>query len=433
MSTLHAFATLPPDWTPRDDRPPPRRSADARRDDADTSSTKVTPAITSGCSCLPSGIVASRAWTPIDDSASARGRCVSAFEWTPPAPRATPGRPARPARPVAPPRLPLEPECQLFPTSNTATNNRFLFLREIGGGDCLRPFLENIISLGEDNKFWGGTLIIDQEVVLSDQLVIPDGFTLAGVGINGGGRLRFKSSGKGQSAIKFDEKGTRGGAIRDLVIEGPGVPNFINGVKLGLTARDDTNPNPPGGYLLHRVRVAGFGGYGIQGGFHAFGVNIDGCQIIGNLDGIQLIRGCDAWRIRDCMIEISGDRGIEVGHTEQGHPGAVKGTMISGCKLRGNKNSGIRIHGWKISADAIVGTCIFGNRFEANAGKAIEILTANSATRIIGNFFVGAETLVLAGEAMNAAPELLGTHLGFNMAKTPDPDLDLNELKVPQG
>ena len=187
MKNIHAFGAHPAGWTPREDRPPALTCAPCA---------SLLVSADGGCTCpeLPewpgTRSVPVPCWTPINDLPVATP--ASSLEWDA-QDNATPSRPLRPRACLA----------NVFPVSASHTNDRFLFLREIGGPNCLKEFLDSVILSGPKSPHWGGTLIIDQRVVLGVQLRIPDGFTLAGVGINGGGRLVFKNSlsGKPSTAL----------------------------------------------------------------------------------------------------------------------------------------------------------------------------------------------------------------------------------------
>lgn len=183
--------------------------------------------------------------------------------------------------------------CPKFPESNTSTNPKFLFLREIGV-NCLRGFLLGVAQAGPDGPHWGGTLIIDRLVTLTKPLQIPAFFTLAGVGMHGAGRLvfvgPFEGPFKDQPAIPFQENNDKvSGAkscIRDLAIEGPGSQVLMRGLKVGSqqVVLDDkvTAPRAMGRVQIHNVRVSGFGVYGVQGGMNTYTVLLDCCEFSDN-------------------------------------------------------------------------------------------------------------------------------------------------------
>ncbi|MBK7826491.1 hypothetical protein [Nannocystis sp.] len=53
----------------------------------------------------------------------------------------------------------------------------------------------------------------------------------------------------------------------------------MGGIKIGSSQFvTDKEPQPPQRFRLHRVRVSGFGAYGMQGGTNTPFVDIDSCQ-----------------------------------------------------------------------------------------------------------------------------------------------------------
>lgn len=352
------------------------------------------------------------------------------------------------APPPDPSRGPVDCLAKILVPSKTMTNLRFIFLREVGGPQCLKRFLDDVRLFGTRSPHWGGTLIIDEPVSLGVPLVIPAFFTLAGTGISGeGGRIEFKGDFGMTPAISFQDFPSGSGTIRDLAILGPGGKNGMRGVKVGPTKfiLDDAL-DPPSGYRLHRVRVSGFGDYGVQGGTNVSNVTIDTCQLIDNGTNLQLVRRCDGWRIRDCIIMGASSWGLDAGKSILGGKkgekafsvhGALNDLMITGCRFEGNKSGAIRIHQWSEmptdpdGKDRTFGIFILGNSFEANANRAVMIEHKGAAARIIGNFFTGNEQLFLpVGETLQNEIQDVGTHIGFNTSAEPAFSV-LNTLKAP--
>jgi len=325
--------------------------------------------------------------------------------------------------------------CAAFPSSNTLTNPRFLFLREIGGKTCLSTFLESVIQGGATGEHWGGTLIIDEEVSLSIPLRLPPFYTLSGTGINGAGRLKFLGGFDGP-AVFFKDVKAGGGNIRDLAIEGPGLQNkAMGGIKIGSkNFVTDNEPTPPGRFRFHRVRVSGFGAFGMQGGTNTPSVDIDSCQVFGNRINIQLVRKCDKWRIRDCVIRDAAEWGVDIGATinvgGKDRLGSLTDVLVSGCLFSGNKSGAIQVQ--KGDKSPTLGVFIFGNGFENNgSGIAVRIEHTGAGVRMLANFLGLDEDFKLPdGEdlAMFMAPQRHNTHSGFNASKT----LPLNLLKAPK-
>ena len=101
-------------------------------------------------------------------------------------------------------------------------HDRYYFLSEIGGCSRLAAFLKAVPGTVHANA----TLVIDQACIatsaIKETLVLPDRFTLAGVGLNGEGMLQF-SLPENVSAIRFRPSPgvvNRMATIRDLTIVG---------------------------------------------------------------------------------------------------------------------------------------------------------------------------------------------------------------------
>lgn len=354
--------------------------------------------------------------------------------------------------------------CPKFPESNTSTNPKFLFLREIGV-NCLRGFLLGVAQAGPDGPHWGGTLVIDRLVTLTKPLQIPAFFTLAGVGMHGAGRLvfvgPFEGPFKDQPAIHFQENNDKvAGAkscIRDLAIEGPGSQVLMRGLKVGSqqVVLDDkvTAPRAMGRVQIHNVRVSGFGVYGVQGGMNTYTVLLDCCEFSDNKVNIQLVHQCNSWRIRDCIISGATQWGIDIGFqpTIDGdlQLGAVSDALIFGCRFEDNSPGAIRVRPGnndftgalnKPSVNTTSGVQVLGNSFERNSvavkiddarallvadepDKGEALFSPLSGTRIVSNLFGDGESVVLPNEEkavlnIPAPPQgdmiPLWTQLGFN-------------------
>ena len=73
---------------------------------------------------------------------------------------------------------------------------------------------------------------------------------------------------------------------------------------------------------LDRVRVHGFGGHGVQ---------IDGSKPV---DGNDVVRNCNNWRLRDCLLTNNDKNGLYV-HGGDGNAGRADGVVTSGNGLHG--------------------------------------------------------------------------------------------------
>jgi len=373
----------------------------------------------------------------------------------------------RSSRPSAPPIITTG--CHVFPLARVRTNDKFLFLREIGGPPCLKPFLDKMIADGNTSPHWGGTLVIDQPVTLRTPIQIPATFTLAGVGINGRGRIMFEGDFGDTPAITFQEVDPDKlfffgkSAIRDIMIKGPSVANNMRGIKAGSVLYTDDKEfgfRKLGRLQFHRVHISGFGAYGIQGGLHTFTVLIDNCEIIGNGVNIQLIGQCNSWRIRDCIIVGATAWGVDVGAEIDipGSPlpdpqlGSFSDLLISGCRFADNKPGAIRVQPGHnkhpelyeglggLRGNTSTGVFVFGNHFERNNGVAVRIVGALvkmgpkdpdpgkvvlvsslMGSRIISNFFEKGESVDSDQEDLTGdAPDPLWTQIGFNVSRIED-------------
>lgn len=371
-------------------------------------------------------------------------------EWT--SPPTIPRLPAhRPTGPVI-----IASTCHKLPVDpNSSTNNKFLFLSEIGA-NCLQQFLTKVHDETELGKYGGGTLIIDQPVTLTEQLRIPQHFTLAGVGIHGEGRIKFSGNFPGPAIVISEIVGGINGGkvvIRDLAIEGPDGKNTMDGFKVGSVqfVSDDLpfSNRALGRFQLHRVRISKFGGYGIQGGLHTYSVWIDDCELSDNGSNIQMVGACNTWRVRNCVIKNAAGWGIEVGLVV-GIPkegiGDIKGALsdasIVGCKFEGNQDGAIIVHSnAKLvpPAEPPFGVFIVGNSFRNNGKIAVRVEQIHTGVRIVSNLFHASQGLnlpqaqdegTLLGEPTSVNP--LATHLGFNVSLGVDPQSQaLNRFLAP--
>ena len=98
------------------------------------------------------------------------------------------------------------------------TSRHLYYLSELApflGRNCER--LPCFLKAVNGTEFGAATLVIDEPVTLSEPLVIPSRYTLAGTGIDGEGALRFTGLANGVSAIRFDSQATNI-TIRDIAI-----------------------------------------------------------------------------------------------------------------------------------------------------------------------------------------------------------------------
>ncbi len=252
--------------------------------------------------------------------------------------------------------------------SNGVAAERYYFLSEVGGCDRLVSILESATS----GKFAHSTLVIDRVCELSTPLVIPKRLTLAGVGVNGEGTLKFSNLPGGASAISLEPlvgpNDTTHITIRDLTIEGESIFQG-NGINV-------SNSNF---VTLQNIRVSSFL-YGVIG-FHAGSLHIDHSNISAN-GRANVYMGSDTanWRIRDNVLN-HGNTSVQITA-----PSAT-GHVIDSNTFVGNAR-GIWANGH--------GTMIAHNRFMDNTFRdASDIYVYSQAqdTRILGNYFNNASVL----------------------------------------
>ena len=265
--------------------------------------------------------------------------------------------------------------------SKPLTSKSFYYLSE------LQPFLGNnyaklpcFLKAVGGTEFGSATLVIDQSVTLSEQLVIPSRYTLAGVGINGQGELRFTGLGDGASAIRFDTQATNI-TIRDLAIG-----RLDGGVNVGI---DVSRANK---VFIRDVLVTGFfaGIYGSRPGTTAISVYIDRCSVFQNDYNIVMHRNAFHWRIRDCILNQAGCWGLRI-FGPLGDPVPANGEpvygndhLVQGCRFEACGTGGALL-----GSDSAM---LMNNRFEQNGGNGgvgIMIQSTASRTRLISNLFSG--------------------------------------------
>lgn len=227
-------------------------------------------------------------------------------------------------------------------------------------------------------EFGAATLVIDEPVTLSEPLVIPSRYTLAGTGIDGEGALRFTGLADGVAAVRFDNQATNI-TIRDISIG-----RLNGGVNVGI---DVSRANK---VFIRDVIVTGFfaGIYGSRPGTSAISVYIDRASVFGNDYNIVMHQNAFHWRIRDSILNQARCVGLRIFGSEDdpvppanGQPAWGNDYLISGCRFESCGSIGALI-----GADTAM---LVGNRFEQNGGVGgvgIRILATASHTRLISNY-----------------------------------------------
>jgi hypothetical protein len=227
-------------------------------------------------------------------------------------------------------------------------------------------------------EFGAATLVIDEPVTLSEPLVIPSRYTLAGTGIDGEGALRFTGLSDGVAAVRFDNQATNI-TIRDISIG-----RLDGGVNVGI---DVSRANK---VFIRDALVTGFfaGIYGSRPGTSAISVYIDRSSVFGNDYNIVMHQNAFHWRIRDCILSQARCVGLRIFGSEDdpappvgGQPAWGNDYLISGCRFESCGSIGALI-----GSDSAMLT---GNRFEQNGGVGgvgIRVLATASHTRLISNY-----------------------------------------------
>lgn len=298
----------------------------------------------------------------------------------------------------------LAPKCIAPGEASHPLNDKYLFLREIGGVSCLRSFLNKLVIANEQGNYkhrhWGCTLVIDQEVKLFSTLVLPAHFTLAGIGSNGAGALQFVSLQPGEPALTLQKHVAQGlvgyTTIRDLRVDG-----LSSGQSAGILLEEPQK----GDVWLTDVRVQGFGA-GVVGRMTR-NVTLANCTIANNATNIALT-DCTGWRARDCnLMGATNGWGISA-------RSGVSDLVIEGCRIRGNSRGGVEVR-----KDAF-GVVIMSNIIVGNlSGLGVKIHSGALSTRILWNAFDGNKI-----DPEVAQPATLGdTQMALNAAKDQPDDL----------
>jgi len=261
------------------------------------------------------------------------------------------------------------------------TSSAFIYLSE------LEPFLGRgyqklpcFLKALKGTQFASATLVIDRSVTLSEPLILPSRFTLAGTGIDGTGNLIFTGLADGVAAISFDNQATNI-TIRDISIG-----RLNGGVNVGI---DVSRANK---VFIRDVLVTGFfaGIYGSRPGTTAISVYIDRCSVFQNDYNIVMHRNAFHWRIRDCILNQAGCWGLRI-FGPLGDPVPANGEpvygndhLVQGCRFEACGTGGALL-----GSDSAM---LMNNRFEQNGGNGgvgVMIQSTASRTRLISNLFSG--------------------------------------------
>ena len=255
---------------------------------------------------------------------------------------------------------------------------RFFFLSEEGGCSALKSFLEGSTVGNSANS----TLIIDQTCnQLTEPLVIPPRFTLAGVGINGEGALFWPNLSPGTPAISIDtSSATVPPKTKNEQCSAPVAESYVTIRDLSIagshtgTGIDVSNASF---VFMERVRLTDFqmGLFGRD----AFSVYINHSNI--SLNDYNIVMGdCTTnWRIRDSIVKQASFWGVRLSAKSNDH-------VLVGNRIEDNSMGAI--------LNGSYGAMILNNRFEGNGstnpinpGVAIWNVTPAMETRIVMNLF----------------------------------------------
>jgi Right handed beta helix region len=216
------------------------------------------------------------------------------------------------------------------------------------------------------------TLIIDRQCVVSQTLVLPNRFVLAGVGTEGRGVLAFDLP-DSAAAIRFAASAgspQRFTTIRDL--------NIVNASQCcGQVGIDVSNSSF---VQIERVRLHDFG-FGLLGAF-ALSIFVDKSVIHNNGFNVVIGDGSRAWRVRDTTMSQSGLIGVVF------DAGAV-GNLVSGGRLESNPFTAIYLRGQQ--------NVVESSWFEGNGigfgDHGIQVIAPADQTRILANLFSSEDIL----------------------------------------
>jgi Periplasmic copper-binding protein (NosD) len=273
------------------------------------------------------------------------------------------------------------------PPAADLTSNGFYFLTEIlpGGiaetspacGHALACFLGKMVAhqINPNNPpsaYSSATLVIDRQCVVSQTLIVPDRFVIAGVGTEGRGVLAFDLP-DNAPAIRFAASAgapQRFVTIRDLNIVN--VPQCCG--QIGIDVSNSSF------VTLERIRLHDFG-FGLLG-TTAFSIFVDKSVIHNNGFNVVIGDGSTAWRVRDTVMSQSGLFGMLIGSL-------AVGNFVSGGRVESNPVTGVRVQGLQ---NVIEGTWFEGNGI-GFGDHGIHVLATADQTRIFANLFSSEDIL----------------------------------------
>jgi hypothetical protein len=267
------------------------------------------------------------------------------------------------------------PACLAIPAGGFpgVTSRRFYDLSEIlpagigpnnpACGIWLGCFLDQVAGTVHDTA----TLVIDRQCVSPRTLVIPDRFVLAGVGIDGAGRLLFNLP-RSARALRFKPPVGPLVTIRHSQIRDLSIGNQSCCGQAGIDLSNSTLVD------IARVRVSDFA-FGIRGQ-HSYFNTIEGSNLSTNGFGIVQDNDTTTWQMRENIISFSGLVGIAFHDT-------TRASVVSGGVLESNPLGAIFLRG----TGNIVQSTWFETNGAANGGFAVQVSAPAAHSRILTNLF----------------------------------------------
>lgn len=288
------------------------------------------------------------------------------------------------------------PACPVIPAGGFpgVTSRRFYYLTEIlppgiGPNDpaCgwwLGCFLDQVPGTVHDTA----TLVIDRQCVSQRTLVVPDRYVLAGVGLDGAGRLLFDLP-DGARALRFKPPVVGGVTIRHSQIRDLTMGNLTCCNQVGIDLSHSTLVN------VENVRVSDFA-FGIAGRFSYFNT-VEGSNLSTN--GIGIRQGFDTttWQMRENAISFSHLAGIGF-HT------TTRSSVVSGGVLESNPHGAIFLRG---HGNIVQSTWFEGNG-AANGGFAIRVPPTATDGKILTSLFSNNDILDLSPSTLRCYNSAVG-------------------------
>lgn len=276
------------------------------------------------------------------------------------------------------------PACAPIPAGGFpgVTSRRFYYLSEIlppgiglnnpACGAWLGCFLDQVAGTVHD----AATLVIDRQCVSRRTLVVPDRFVLAGVGIDGEGRLLFDLP-RAARALRFKPPVAVPVPIRHSQIRDLSIGNLHIDGQVGIDLSHSTLVN------VESVRVSDFA-FGIAGRVSYFNT-IQGSNLSNNGVGIRQGFDTTTWQMRENGISFSRFVGI-------GFHDTTRASVVSGGVLESNGLAAIFLRG---TGNIVQSTWFEGNG-ASSGGFAIRVFPAAANSRILTSLFSNNDILDLS-------------------------------------